>query len=661
MTKSFEFRQILVRSYHCKRCKKDFKCAKKIPEKQRNELEDKFQKTQPCKLCENQHIRCNDDRCSNCCEKFKCNDPEKCDHCKELGIECEYTFPRTQEEFEKYSSLDYIIHQFESTESKRVYNQAYFIFNTKMTMRSVKKLFKDDEIWFPPKEGAICDSTHNRDYAKKKYNPCKLHHNPYDKDPQKRTFCKCDLSDSILGECKFCNEECCSHRTLARWEGSSDIVGPFIFGTWRNLPGSNEKQVVCEEINRMKLTDVILRDNLIRKGIPPNEILKNPAELLPRFWISNFSQYEEFEKKRLISETKYIPGKKHYPKNFFFYGDSGPGKSTLMENLASALTKDRSNCICIKAKDQNYIDEYQNQACITKDELTHDTFNFQDLMSCCEKNSLTIKQRKKKPIEIVSKFHVFTAQDSFDDIFCFEKCKSKESVKSKDKHVKSKNDPVKNEEKRNAIFRRFTKAREYTHGYIIKLEGRYVRDGRVKFIIESDEFNKPGDLNDFIQGRFDIKFAEDVYLKIEVDMSYILGGIICRVNDKENSFWVYNKYWENDLPSDFVDPKNSSKIDKKLREKIIRKENTRNVSQENDIPNKNPKENILNEIVPEENSSNENIPVGDYMKENNLDNVIDEEQRQIQSNHEESNKKHLFDELDISEDLDRHVDKKNKK
>ncbi|CAG8494434.1 23929_t:CDS:2 [Gigaspora margarita] len=100
MTKSFEFRQILATTYHCKRCKEDFKCTKKISPKQRKE-------PSQCNLCENQHIRCEDNKCENCCKKFnKCNNPDNlghCDHCTELGFECEYTFPRTDEEFKKYS------------------------------------------------------------------------------------------------------------------------------------------------------------------------------------------------------------------------------------------------------------------------------------------------------------------------------------------------------------------------------------------------------------------------------------------------------------------------------------------------------------------------------------------------------------------------------
>ncbi|CAG8636751.1 612_t:CDS:2 [Dentiscutata erythropus] len=607
MTKSFEFRQILAASYHCKRCKEDFKCTKKISAKQRKELMDA---DKICNLCEKQHIRCGDNKCVNCCKKFNiCNNPRKCDHCIELEVECEYTFPRTQEEFEKYSSsLKYIAHQFESLEGV-VYNQAHLMFDKKMTMSSVKKLFDDDEIYFPPKERARDDSLSNREYSKKRHNRCKLHHNPYDK----KTFCKCSLSDpNDCSGCKHCTKECYQHKHLARWRDTSDIVGPFEFGEWRYLKGSNENQE-CEEINEMKLLDMKRTERIINEDIPIKQIVENPGELLPRGWIKSLQAKEYLEKKQLEYKDKIIPEKKFYPKNFFFYGDSGPGKSSLMRYLANALSKGRP--ICTKARDSEYIDEYKNQVCIMKDELTHDSFNFEDLMNCCEKDKVEIKQRNKKPINIVSKFNLFTAQDSLIEIFC-SKCKNKGKC--------------------DAIFRRFTKTHAYTHGYIIKLEGRYV-DGCVKFTIESDDVNQP-------------------------------GGIICDVDYNENSFWVYNKYWTGDLPDNLIYPENSEKINKKLREKLL-KTMARKPSQKNgtetSIPNKSLEKNL---IATEENNFNKNVPEeGCFMEENNS-NIINEEQRQIQTNQEEMNlnKKRSLEEnkeLEVNKesDLDRHVDKKNKK
>ncbi|CAG8456222.1 14471_t:CDS:2, partial [Gigaspora rosea] len=614
---------ILATTYHCKRCKEDFKCTKKISPKQRKE-------PSRCDLCGNQHIRCEDNKCENCCKKFnKCNNPDNlgcCDHCTELGLECEYTFPRTKEEFKKYSSkLDYVLHQFESIEGV-VYNQAHLIFKTniKMTMKSVKKLFEDEEIYFPSKEEAKDDSSSNNEYAKKKYNRCKLHHNPYDNDPKKRTFCKCNLSDlHDRNVCKSCNNECCSNRTLARLRGPPEIVGPFEFGEWRYLKGSNENQE-CEEINQMKLEDMKRTEKIITENIPLKKIVENPGELLPRNFIRNLKDIEYLEKKQLEHMNKIIPEKKFYPKNFFFYGDSGPGKSTLMNKLASALAKCRP--ICTKTRDSQYID-YENQVCIKKDELTDDSFNFEELMSCCEKDQINMKRKNKQSIGIVSK--------------------------------------------------RFTRTQAYTHGYIIKLEGRYV-DGRVKFTIESDKFNLPGDLNDFINGNFNIKFVEgitleeaknyvyddefddlyekedEVYLKIKVDMSYILGGVICADYRDDNVFWVYNKYWKDDLPSSFIYPDNLTKIDKKYKK--LRETITRNM-------NKNSQENSFNENAQGENSFNENV-----LEDNNSLNedvsewIFNENALEDNFSLNENVSEGKNKELEVNEEsgLDKHANKKNK-
>ncbi|CAG8494442.1 23930_t:CDS:2 [Gigaspora margarita] len=284
-----------------------------------------------------------------------------------------------------------------------------------------------------------------------------------------------------------------------------------------------------------------------------------------------------------------------------------------MEKLASALAKGRP--ICTKARDDQYISEYENQVCIKKDELTRDTFNFEDLMNCCEKDQTNMKRKNKQPIGIVSK--------------------------------------------------RFARTQAYTHGYIIKLEGRYV-DGRVKFTIESDDFNLPGDLNDFINGKFNIKFVE-VYLKINVDMSKILGGVICDHLD-DNVFWVYNKYWEGDLPSCFLYPDNLTKIDKKLREKITRNMNKN--FQENSFNENVQGENIFNENALEDNSLNENISECSFNENALEDNSLNENISECSFN-----KNALEDNFSLNEnvsegknkleaneesDLDKHADKKNK-
>jgi hypothetical protein len=70
----------------------------------------------------------------------------------------------------------------------------------------------------------------------KKYNKCKIHHNP-----KNNKICRCDLQELTLGECKLCNERCCSRRTLARCDEENS--GPFEYGelnVCNNIDGKNQ-------------------------------------------------------------------------------------------------------------------------------------------------------------------------------------------------------------------------------------------------------------------------------------------------------------------------------------------------------------------------------------------------------------------------------------
>ncbi|CAG8812410.1 7226_t:CDS:2, partial [Cetraspora pellucida] len=114
----------------------------------------------------------------------------------------------------------------------------------------------------------------------------------------------------------------------------------------------------------------------------------------------------------------------------------------------------------------------------------------------------------------------------------------------------------------------------------------------LKFIIKTIKEYQLDDMQLFIERRFDVKFEEDldieevknyvydddfenlykddenIYLKYQVDMNWILEGIICDINYEENSFGVYNKYWEANLSNNIIIPKNINVLHKKLQEKI---------------------------------------------------------------------------------------------
>jgi hypothetical protein len=176
---------------------------------------------------------------------------------------------------------------------------------------------------------------------------------------------------------------------------------------------------------------------------------------------------------------------------------------------------------------------------------------------------------------------VFTAQNHFDDIFSFT--------------IRKFEDPIKSEEKRQALFRRFSGTSVYTHGYILELTGRYL-NRKVRYALKSTAPNEPGNFKDFLDGRFDIKFEEsiktieeakayvyeddyenlyekedEIYLRKQVDINHIFGGIICEVNFEKCSFWVYNKNWNQKFPDNLIPPKNINSLDKKLQEKYLEK------------------------------------------------------------------------------------------
>ncbi|CAG8667627.1 19400_t:CDS:1 [Dentiscutata erythropus] len=300
---------------------------------------------------------------------------------------------------------------------------------------------------------------------------------------------------------------------------------------------------------------------------------------MPREWVNNPFAHEKITKdrERLMNHIKIISEKKFYPKNFLFFGDSGSGKTTIGENLAELLAKEKR--YCTKAVDSNYIDEYENEEVLIKHELTHDTWKFEDLLNLCEKDPCLIKQRNKKPIKVVTKYNIFTSQDPFDDIFSFRK------RVFDDRNIRS-------PQKRIGLYRKFLKYEDYTHDYMIQLLGRY-QSVKVDYHIFWLEPDKPGDLLDFINGRFNMKFVEGldlekaktyiydddfenlyendgiVYLKREIDMNIVLGGVIGDVDLDNQNFSVYNRYWQSELPDSIVIPKNLDSLNQKLREKII--------------------------------------------------------------------------------------------
>ncbi|CAG8596984.1 10945_t:CDS:2, partial [Scutellospora calospora] len=155
------------------------------------------------------------------------------------------------------------------------------------------------------------DSDENRFYAMKECNPCVKH---------KKRECKCHHGDDI---CEICNDKC-PEKTKARIEGSKDKIGPFDFGDYRYLAELERK--------KNKEFDAIIEGN---------EMLINGATLLEVFrynrdkvtYSSNYSNMSSIH--RDIKREKRM--KRGYriwrPPVFYFYGESGSGKTSLIEEL----------------------------------------------------------------------------------------------------------------------------------------------------------------------------------------------------------------------------------------------------------------------------------------------------------------------------------------
>ena len=119
-----------------------------------------------------------------------------------------------------------------------------------------------------------------------------------------------------------------------------------------------------------------------------------------------------------IDQIKRILEKKYYPKNIFMYGDSNTGKTYIKERLLENFS--RYGKICCKVKDPKYINEYDNQVCIISEKFGWKSFEFEDILSICERDEILMPRKNKSPINIVSKFNIFTSNFSFDQIYTFE-------------------------------------------------------------------------------------------------------------------------------------------------------------------------------------------------------------------------------------------------
>ncbi|KAF0519666.1 hypothetical protein F8M41_016520 [Gigaspora margarita] len=236
-------------------CVTSFYC---IPYKEEREKEFCLTGVPMFTLCNQNHCCCKDNNCQNCCNLNKCNQI-KCNYCNQNDKDCICSLSTEQAVYNEINKdVSYICRQYEVTGSGKLHAQMYIQFYTKQTIKSAKILFNDCSKSIPIFLASNLDQ--NRTYAIKTYNCCKVY-------SQCRDFF--DLSKIY----KHCTDLCIHSNT--RWGNGnliSDVIGPFEFGTYQFLEGSENN--AQEDINDLRLDDLKcimeIRDKVIymKKWLP---------------------------------------------------------------------------------------------------------------------------------------------------------------------------------------------------------------------------------------------------------------------------------------------------------------------------------------------------------------------------------------------------------
>ncbi|CAG8632803.1 15166_t:CDS:2, partial [Dentiscutata heterogama] len=542
--------------FHCLCCLNKYKCAKKnqVSNEERKKREREFEETgvlPQCFVCKKYYYHYKSDTCKLCCMINKCNQIE-CSNCKKRGIKCVWPFPHTEEEFKELEekSITRSTAKFKRSGQNKLHFHLVLTFTKRVMMKYMTDVLKTNRISFLP--GVLCrgSTKDNEDYTLKSWGRCKIHHKP-----REGKYCKCNLFvKEDQSKCSLCKLSCINLRK--REQLDEEGAGPFIFGKFRYLEGSSDETI--DKLNMIKLDNEYKKQQLIedlKNGQRYEDFLKNLDKLSTSI-LDSIIGMKTISKDldELENRLKFISEKRFYPKNFYFYGDSGSGKTTIIQRLVKELAKERE--ACKKANDPKYFDNYNNNEIIYKHEL----------------------RKNKKPVKVVSKYNIFTAQDPFNNIFTFRK------------HVFDQEE-IKSSELKIALYRRFSKSQVYTHGYIIEMLGCY-EEGVVNFRIDWLKPYQARDLLDFINGRFDIKFVEDisleeakkyvynddfdnlyeqdgyVFMKREINMSYVLGGIVGNVDLENETFSVYNQFWDSELLFNILIPDNIESLHKNLQVKL---------------------------------------------------------------------------------------------
>jgi GTPase SAR1 family protein len=354
----------------------------------------------------------------------------------------------------------------------------------------IKKLFGSNKLHVDYMNGTLEEA---QDYVKKTYNRCKVHNS-------KHTPCRCNLFKlDDFSKCKYCNAECCSQRTVARYDENSECVE---FGTLESIMSHNK-----EGNNRCEYDEDLAFDKVLEDfygGKNKEDLVNDNFEYFMRHWSKSKNGLCDIYENKKRSNKKRARERCWKPVVIYMYGDAGSGKTTLPKKLFRKIfIKDK------KKWWQNYDDHevVVLDECQKKNELNELQSFLQEFP--CE---VEIKNSSKP---LMGKIFFLTSQKAPDQCYTkFTEGYDPEDIES--------------------LLRRLD--------YIIRFEGRY-RDGNVRIIFEK------GDPEAFKKGEFDVKFIKEFYetwdeyrIRVE-DMNEGRNGQIIVKQEMEDDELVKNIYW----------------------------------------------------------------------------------------------------------------------
>jgi len=242
-------------------------------------------------------------------ERSKCNNVI-CLYCINNKVLCKRSFPITQEDFEKYKSLQYSICQFEQCKhTGRLHIQGYGQLKERSRLNAIKKMFNNTSIHIEKAEGSYEEASN---------------------------YCKAEFvqNKGTYGDL--------SEKNYKLYDGQKKrkrIEDPnryFEFG----IPIKHRRIFTEKEINKLKdeiQLDEFERMNYLNENedsLTFDEILMN-KNLRPRAWF-NSPQNVKFIKEEREKIQKKLKGERFWrPITFYFYGEDGSGKTGLINKLFS--------------------------------------------------------------------------------------------------------------------------------------------------------------------------------------------------------------------------------------------------------------------------------------------------------------------------------------